>query len=232
MRLSQKIRRFAFPFRHRVNRWIRPDAWSGGPPAVLFSEQTQLCNAAIQGGIVLDGPKLAEIPMDSEVRTAQLHQADYGDWVALWSRRDDAFLAGPSLAHIDSTARVCLEATYGPHAWSDPVWRRKIKPAVRELTGDYTSIVSRWNEGQNFYHWFLDGLTRLVHLPDFPTDCRILIPRNPPLFAKRSIELLGLGNRVVETANEDLRIERYWFAGPTMPSGSGQPLNMVGPANQ
>lgn len=172
----------------------------------------------------MGGPKLPKIPIDSELRAAHLHQADYGDWVTLWSRRDDAFLAGPSLAHIDSSRRVCLEAIYGPHSWSDPVWRRRNSPPVRELAGNYTSVVSRWNQGTNFYHWFLDGLTRLVHLRDFPEDCQILIPRNPPSFAKRSIELLGLADRVVETAGEDLRIERYWFAGPTMLSGCPDPL--------
>ena len=226
MRLSQKIRRFAFPLSRRVNQWIRPDVWSGGPPAGLFSEQLQLRNSAIEGKILQGGPELPEIPVDSEIHAAHLDQDKHGDWVTLWSRRDDAFLAGPSLAHIDAASKVCLEAVYGPHAWSDPVWRRKKPTAIRELSGDYTSIVSRWNQGKNYYHWFLDGLIRLVHLPNFPQNCRILIPRDPPPFAQRSIELLGLADRVVETGNEDLRIERYWFAGPSMLSGCPDPLGV------
>ena len=64
---------------------------------------------------------------------------------------------------------------------------------------------------------------RLVHLESFPPGCRILIPRNPPAFALRSIELLGLSDRVVQTGNEDLEIERYWFAGSTMLSGCPDP---------
>lgn len=224
MRLTQRIRRCAFPLSWRVNRWGCPDVWAGGPPAGLFSEQTQVRNTLVGGKIVTNCRKVPDIPINSEVRVANLHQADYTDWVTLWSRRDNAFLAGPSLAHIDSSGRVCLEAIYGPHGWSDPVWRRKEKRPVRELAGNYTSIVSRWNDGKNFYHWFLDGLTRLVHLSDFPVDCRILIPRNPPSFAKRSIELLGLADHVVEVADDDLRIERYWFAGPTMLSGCPDPL--------
>ncbi len=171
-------------------------------------------------------PDLCEFPPDSEIHAAQLGQDKHRAWSTLWSRRDDAFLAGPSLAHIDASANVCLEAVYGPHAWSDPVWRRQKPMPVRELSGDYTSIVSRWNEGQNYYHWFLDGLTRLTHLSEFPADCKILVPRNSALFARRSLEILGLADRVVETGHEDLRIERYWFAGPTMLSGCPDPAGV------
>jgi capsular polysaccharide biosynthesis protein len=175
------------------------------------------------GEIVRVHRELPEIPVDSEIHAAHLNQDKYMDWVTLWSRRDDAFLAGPSLAHIDASAKVCLEAVYGPHAWSDPIWRRKKPMPVRELPGDYTSIVSRWNDGQNYYHWFLDGLTRLIHLSEFPKNCKILVPRDPAPFARRSLEILGLADRVVETADEDLRTERYWFASPSMLSGCPDP---------
>ena len=227
MRLSQRIRKTIFPLRYRVNRWLSHDVWSGGPPNGIFSEREHLRHANLEGNIITDGPPLPAIPEESEIRKAGLHQHRQTDWPALWTLRDQAFLAAPSLAHIDSNGRVCLESTYGPHTWSDPVWQRKNAVPVRELRGDFTSIISRWNDGKNFFHWFLDGLTRLVHLKHFPQDCRILIPRDLPAFAQRSIELLGLTNRVVETGGEDLRIERYWFAGPTMLSGCPDPLGVA-----
>lgn len=226
MRLSQKIRHITFPLRQRVNRWLLPPVWSGGPPIGVFSERDNLRDASISGKIVRDGQQLPEIPMDSEIHEAGLNQDQHADWTTLWTRRDQAFLAGPSLSHVDSVGRVCLEAVYGPHAWADPVWLRKKNRAALEFDGDFTSIISRWNDGKNYYHWFLDGLTRLVHLQDFPPNCQILIPRNLPAFAKRSIGILGLANRVVEVGTEDLRIERYWFAGPTMLSGCPDPMGV------
>jgi capsular polysaccharide biosynthesis protein len=192
----------------------------------VFAECAKLRHGAVAGRIVLDGQQLPQLPPGSEVREAGLDQDRHADWVALWSQHDNAYLAGPSLAHIDSSGRVCLEAVYGPHAWADPVWRRKKPLPVRELAGDYTSVVSRWNDGKNYYHWFLDGLTRLLYLPDFPPDCKILIPRDLPHFARQSLEILGLTGRVVETGNEDLMIERFWFAGPTMLSGCPDPAGI------
>jgi hypothetical protein len=226
MRLSQKIRKVTFPLRHMLNRSLRPDVWSGGPPSGVFSESANLRDASVEGRIVFDGQRLPELPAGSEIQAAGLRQHKHSGWVSLWSMRHDAFLAGPSLAHIDPFGRVCLEAVFGPHAWSDPIWSRNQPLPVRELAGDYTSIVSRWNEGKNYFHWFLDGLTRLIHLPEFPPECKILIPRDLPEFAKRSLGILGLTDRVVEAGNEDLRIERYWFASPTMLSGCPDPAGV------
>ncbi|MEP5672190.1 MAG: glycosyltransferase family 61 protein [Luteolibacter sp.] len=144
----------------------------------------------------------------------------------LRSTRNNAYLAAPSLAHCDDEGRVCREAIYGPHAWADPVWGRQGPVPTQKLSGNFTSIVSRWNEGSNYFHWFMDGLTRLAHLNSFPADCRIIIPENPAPFALRSIELLGLTDRVLQVGDVDLEIERYWFAGPTMLSGCPDPIGV------
>lgn len=219
MRCSQKIRKASFPLRRRVSQWVRPNLREGGPPSGTFSEEACVHSGDVEGGVAYSNQKTVAFPADSEIWEAGLGQGQYFDWPTVWSQRDDVFLAGRSLPHADEVGNVCLEAVYGPHSWADPVWKRKKKQPVRELSGDVTSIVSRWNEGQNFYHWFMDGLTRLVHLEKFPPNCRVLVPRGLPEFAKRSLELLGLSDRIVETGDEDLRIERYWFAGPTMLSG-------------
>jgi hypothetical protein len=226
MRLSQRIRKLTFPLRFQANRLRRPKVWLGGPPSGLFSEELNVRSGKIEGKIIRHGQHLPAIPRDSEILTAGLDQGRFSDWVSLWARRDNAFLASSSLAHIDNSGRVCREAVYGPQAWSDPVWQRSRPQPIRDLAGDFTSIVSRWNRGENYYHWFLDGLTRLANLPDFPPECRILIPEGIPDFAKRSLQLLGLADQVVETRCEDLRIERYWFSGPTMVSGCPDPLGV------
>ena len=225
MRPSQRFRKAIFPIRRRVNGILRRPIWEGGPPGGVYSE-AELLRAGMTTGGFASPIGMPAVPVDSEIRTAGLGQERHSDWDALWACRENVFLAAPTLAHTDLDGRVCSESLYGPHAWDDPVWLRNGVSNVRELSGDFTSIVSRWNDGSNYFHWFLDGLTRLVHLPEFPPDCRILVPSNLPAFAKRSIELLGLTNRVVEAGNEDLRIERYWFAGPTMLSGCPDPLGV------
>lgn len=226
MRIIQRIRETIFPIRRRINYLIRPDVWHGGPPNGSFCEWDALTAGLVEGAVRQHGQTYPPISTDSEILQAGLNQAAHADWITLWTRRDDAMLAGPSLAHIDSRGKVCREATYGPHTCADPVWNRRFPRPLRHLTGDFTSIISLWNAGSNYYHWFLDGLTRLVHLADFPPDCRILIPRHSPPFARRSLELMGLAGRVVEAGDEDLKIERYWFAGPTTISGCPDPLGV------
>lgn len=226
MRLSLRIRKAIFPFFRWVNRWVRPDVRAGGPPTGVFSEEDSLRLGVVTGRSLSPLEPFPEIPIDSEVREARLDQDRHQRWKLLWTQRDHAFLAAPSFAHIDDGDRVCQEAVFGVHGWSDPVWRRKGPRSVRRLSGDFTSVVSRWNRGQNYFHWFLDGLTRLVHLSEFPDDCRILVPANLPQFARSSLKILGLDQRLVEVGSEDLEIERYWFAGPTMLSGCPDPTGV------
>lgn len=226
MRLSQRISKKTFPLRWRLNKFLRPRICMGGPPSGIFSEKEMLLTGIVEGNIVRTQPVALDIPDQSEIVDAGLSQHQYRNWQSLWSRRDDTFLASPSLTHVDDEGRVCLEALYGPQAWADPVWKRNGKQHVRKLEGDVTSIVSRWNDGTNYFHWFLDGLSRLIHLESFPSDCQILVPPNLPSFAQRSIELLGLTNRTIHTKEEDLRIERYWFAGPSMISGCPDPVGV------
>ena len=226
MSLREQIWRITGPFFRLAGRILGPSVYEGGLPIGIFSESTCITAGTIKGVIVFDRQKLPLIPPDSEIVAAGLQQHEFGTWQCLWTQRDDAFLAGPSLPHTDSHGRICLEATYNVHSWNDPVWRRKGPATVRNLSGDYTSIISRWNMGGNYYHWFLDGLTRLIHLDSFPPCCRILIPRSLPPYARRSLELLGLADRVEESAEEDLRIEHYWFAGPTMLSGCPDPAGV------
>ena len=157
---------------------------------------------------------------------AGLGQELQSDWRSMWSTRENAFLAYPSLAHIDHNDKVSREAIYDLHAWSDPVWARNEKIPCTKFEGNLTSIVSQWNQGSNYYHWFMDGLTRLIHLDSFPSDCRIIIPRGSAKFALRSLEILGLSDRIVYATDSDLEVEHYWFGSPTMLSGCPDPMGV------
>jgi capsular polysaccharide biosynthesis protein len=227
MRISHRLWKIAYPFRRLADRWFGPSVFKGGRPLGTFKEVEAIRDQTVEGAVEQNGNALAVIPPDSEIRAAGLQQDEHTQWRVLWTRRDQCFLAAPSLAHIDARERVSLEAIYGPHGNTDPVWRRKKPYPLRSLSGDFTSIISRWNMGDNYFHWFMDGLTRLRHLEQFPANCRILIPKGLPPYAKRSLELLGLDDRLEETAGEDLKIERYWFAGPSMLSGCPDPTGVA-----
>lgn len=226
MRLSLRIRKAIFPARRKLSGWLRPRLRDGGPPTGFFRESDEIRARRVTGNILKNGPVMPAISADSEIRAAGLGQASHADWPVVWSQRDHAYLAAPSLAHANDSNLISWEAAYGTHSWNDPVWKRAGRAPCREIDGDFTSLVSRWNDGRNYYHWFMDGLTRLVHLEQFPIGCRILVPRDLPPFARRSMELLGLADRIVETSGEDLMIGRYWFAGPTMLSGCPDPLGV------
>lgn len=222
MRLMRHFCSLIHPFRRFSSGLVGKPVSLGGYPNGLFSEVESIEKNEVYGAVALNCQKLNSIPKDSEIFAAGLRQAEYSNWQTVWTKRDNCLLLSPSLAHIDNN-KVCIEAIYGPHKNTDPVWRHQSNSMFRNLSGDFTSIVSRWNQGDNYYHWFMDGLTRLYHLDTFPTDCRILVPRDLPSYAQHSLKILGLNHRIEETSGEDLQIERYWFAGPTMLTGCPDP---------
>ena len=89
-------------------------------------------------------------------------------WPILWSRHKSARLVSPSLALLDECKRVCRESVYGDMCLEDdPAWRYAVLPKPISLSGNWTSIVSRWvpNSGvPTFSHWILDALPRLALL--------------------------------------------------------------------
>ena len=206
-------------------RHFTPTVHDGGPPTGCFSEALAIENRLVTGERIQSKFSL-KLAADSEVYKAGIGQGDHTDWPVVWSRRSDTLLLSPSMVHVDPKGRACTEAMYGPHACTDPAWRRIRKRKAVFLSGPHTTIISRWNTGDNYYHWFMDGLTRLWHLDHFPADIRIITPSDLPEFAIRSIELLGLSDRIVPINDCDLRIEDYWFAGPTMLSGCPDPLGV------
>lgn len=224
MRLSQRIRKCLFPLTRRIRAVISPTLKDGGIPAGIFSEAEQINAERVTGQILAPNARL-EIPTGSELILAKQDQAKHQEWRPVWTVRENAFLAAPSLVHADEHDRIAIEALYACHAWRDPVWRRAKanKLPLETLQGDFTSIISGWNDGTNYFHWFMDGLSRLVHLENFPPDCKIIIPAELPPFARQSLECLGLSDRTVPHSGTDLQVERYWFAGPTMLSGCLDP---------
>jgi len=92
------------------------------------------------------------------------------------------------------------------------------------LTGNWTSIVSRWvpTEGRtiglsmpNFTHWLLDALPRLALIAELPEDVKIIVPADLHKNQIESLSLLGLWDRCRPTSEQHLLVEKYYFSSPT-----------------
>jgi Glycosyltransferase 61 len=220
------VQRLGFPWIRRWRSWRGPGPEEGGVPRGIFREVREIRRGRVEGAVVADGQALPDLPADSEIIACGLGQAAFGNWPVLWSRRESVRLLGRSLVPVDPVGRACFEAMFGPQASGDPVWWAGGAQPARELAGSWTSLVSRWTIGSNYYHWLTDGLTRLLHLPAFPQDTGILVPAGLPAFARDSLRLLGLWDRVREVEGDHLVVETHWFAGPPAVSGCLNPLGI------
>ena len=235
--LAHRLRRFQGL--HRVLYWSRRNLWRGvkeaflefarwvlapsrrfGPPQEAFSVYQALRTGypQLQGRIVLEDQGNPVVAPDSLLAIGGYLQYAEQPWPILWSTHDRATLVGESLALI-SNKRVCVEAVYGHERMrDDPAFRfLRLPPPVR-LPGNWTSIVSRWtptNCRTNYTHWLLDALPRLALLSEFPPDTRILVPKNLFPSEEESLAALGLLDRCRFTGETHLKVERYFFSGPT-----------------
>jgi hypothetical protein len=200
-----------------------------GLPRGFYSdlELLQAHPPRIEGGIVLldQGPLSAE--PDSLLALCGRGQHLNQPWPVFWTHRCNAELVGPSLVHVDARGRLCREAAYSRYAEGDPSYfyrRRGCQPV--HLQGNWTSIVSRWmptDESKAFGHWLLDVLPRLAVLKEFPSDTRIIVPHHRAAYQVESLTMLGVVDRCRWTAEQDLRIENYYFSAPTSMIGCYNP---------
>lgn len=159
---------------------------------------------------------------------ANFQQHDHQPWPVFWVRSDDARLVGRMLHWRDRDDRICSEGVYHLPARrriSEDKWcAQLLLPESEWLPGAWTSVISNWNDGRNYFHWLLDGLTRLAVLEELPEAAKILIPANPTGFVTETIRLLGLEDQAVPAPAEYLRAERFYFCSPTAMTGVWNPL--------
>lgn len=101
-------------------------------------------------------------------------------------------------------------------------------PDPMQLPGAWTSLLSNWNDGRNYFHWMLDGLTRLQVRERLPEATKILIPAKPSGFVTETLMLLGLEALAVPAPAECISPERYYFCAPTAMTGVLNPLGFDG----
>ncbi len=191
-----------------------------GPPKGSFSfYQSLLHEGHRPDRIVLTDQGAPKTPPDSLMVISGMNHHKWQPWPILWRHCKTARLVSPSLALLDERKRLCREAVYGDICVEDdPAWRYAILPKPVSLSGNWTSIVSRWcpNEGAPpFSHWIQDALPRLALLKEFPPDTKILVQSALAGYQKETLKLLGLLERVRYTQEKHLIVENYYFSSPT-----------------
>jgi len=191
-----------------------------GPPKSPFSIYKSLLEKdPPPHRVILTGQGSPKTTPGSLQIVCNLHQHECQPWPVFWSRHKDARLVSSSLALLDGQKRVALESIYGNIGWKDdPAWNYPVLPKPVELSGNWTSLVSRWCPSggvPTFTHWILDALPRLAMLPEFPPDTKILVPSKLAAYQKETLQLLGLLDRIRYAPEKHLIAENYFFASPT-----------------
>ena len=163
---------------------------------------------------------------------AAFRQHDHQPWPVFWTKSEDARLVGKPLHWRDPQDRICLEGVYHMperRRISEDKWSAQmLVPEPIPLPGAWTSLLSNWNDGRNYFHWMLDGLTRLQVRDMLPEATRILIPAEPSGFVTETLVLLGIADLAVPAPAECLSPERYYFCAPTAMTGVLNPLGFDG----
>lgn len=158
---------------------------------------------------------------------AAFRQHDHQPWPIFWTESTDARLVGRMLHWRDTHDRICSEGIYHlptRRRLSEDKWNAQmISKDPVGLAGAWTSVLSNWNDGRNYYHWLLDGLTRLAVRDRLPETTKILIPTNPSRFVTETIRLLSLEDQAVPAPAECVQPERFYFCSPTAMTGVWNP---------
>lgn len=206
---------------------LLPSCGSFRPLRGNFSAYQELKEGKLQGKLITECQPIGNCPPGSMTERAAFRQHDHQPWPIFWTKSTDARLVGRMLHWRDARDRICLEGVYHLPArrrLSEDKWHAQmiIKEPVK-LPGAWTSVVSNWNDGKNYYHWLLDGLTRLAVRDRLPETTKILIPADPSGFVAETIRLLGLENQAVPAPAECVQPERFYFCAPTAMTGVWNP---------
>jgi hypothetical protein len=119
-----------------------------------------------------------------------------------------------------------VEAIYGRnHLELDPAYLMPMPSRVVRKEGDYCSLLGKFSNAGNYYHWIHDGLLRLhgteQHLP---RGVKYLVPPTLQEFQRETLSMLGLREEqlVPFRGDEVWECERLWFASMP-PSGAEVP---------
>ena len=192
-----------------------------------FSALEALKNGKIQGKLLADRQAVGRCPAGSMTEKAGYQQNDHQPWPVFWTVAEDARLVGKMLHWRDAGNRLCQEGVYGLLArrrlGEDRLFTQMFPGPAQQMAGAWTSITSNWNDCSNYYHWILDGLTRLSIRDELPEQTGILLPPKVPRFVKETLSLLGLEEISKPAAADCIQPERYYFCAPMAMTGVWNP---------
>lgn len=193
-----------------------------------FQAQSLLKNHSIEGEFLHETLPTINVPSYSVCKKAGIHQEKNNPSSIFWVRTNDACLVGKTLRWRNHRDEVCFEGDFGQFdrlVISDGgVFSQSYLNDPIMLEGCWTSITSNWSRGDNYYHWMLDSLTRLLVREKLPENAKILLPNCIHNFVKETIELIGLDDEVTWIKPGSYICENYYFCPPLAPTGYYNPL--------
>jgi len=209
-----------------IARWIFQKCSRFGPPTGSFSCAELVRNKKIDGEIVMEGQNVPAAPSNSMRVKSGTGQDGHQPWPVFWSHHFNARLIGQTLVILDAQKRASIEGMYDYHKDSDLAYRSLFRRKAVHLEGNWTSIISHWCLGGSYYHWLMDGITRLALLPKLPPDTRVLVPAKLRPYEWDTLRWLGLENRLRLTPEHHLVIENFYFSSPLAMTGCCNPYGI------
>jgi capsular polysaccharide biosynthesis protein len=230
------------PVLNRVRCWLRdrstlwlshllrrivPSRFLWGPPKGFYSECQSLLDEEVSGRVLVESQPRPILPPNSLRGICGLRQDEFQPWPVFWTCRKQARLVGKSLVRLDAKKRLSLEGAFGPVAHEiDPAYRNIHLPKPVYLPGNWTSVIAQWCD-QGFYHWMMDALPRLVMLPEFPSDTRVLVPPILAPYQRESLQWFGVDEgRFRVTTEKHLVVENFYFSSATSMCGCYNPFGV------
>jgi hypothetical protein len=198
------------------------------PARGTFSALESLKSGQLAGKRFLDFQAPGPSPPGSITVRCGMNQHDHQPWPVFWTTSDDAELVGRLRHWRDPKDRICLEGCYHHPSrhrlGEDHPLSQLILPPAQPLPGAWTSVISNWGNGGNYFHWITDCLTRLWLWEQLPEPTKILIPANAARYILESIALLGIADKCESFEAPCLKPERFYFCSPLTMTGVWNPL--------
>jgi hypothetical protein len=193
-----------------------------------FSALNLLDDNKLVGQIHVPRQASGSCPAGSITQKCGHRQHDHQPWPIFWAKAENATLFGRTLMWRNENDEICTEGSFGKtyrlKLNEGPLLERLILPKPMRLEGAWTSLVSNWSHGHNYFHWITDSLTRLYLREQLPETTRILIPQNPPRFITDSLDMLGLSEMAQPSPSVHLQVGKYYFLSPMVLTGNHNPL--------
>jgi len=202
-------------------RALIPRGMPAGLPKGLFSLLEQVRSGAVPGGIFFEQQEVPEFSSDSLVKRCGLRQDEFQPWPVFWAKVDHARLFGRNLVLLNDRKEACREFMFAPHcpatdeSYQIPTFQRPVF-----LPGKWSTLVSRWDGQDGYWHFLMDALPRLHALPQFPPEIGILIRGPIAEWQWELLRLLGVAERVRPTTEKHLMVEELYFASHTSMTGA------------